>query len=275
MLGGTLAAEHGSGQLAMALLLPAFAVKLGLVPLWFWLPLIAESTPVVVTGVVIAVVDVAAFAELLTLRVAEPWLFSFALPWLAMAAASAILGALFALAQRDLKRLLAFSTIEDMGLLVAAVALGGRYGLEGAALGAMVHAVAKALLFATLVAPEADGVPLIDARGLASRYPIAATGFVVGALSVLGVPLTLGYAAHWRIFVAISGSAWLLVALALAAMLSVAVYARAIALFWWGAELAPASPRAYSRPVLATVLIVLMLALVAAGIWPQLLRGAL
>jgi multicomponent Na+:H+ antiporter subunit A len=275
MVGGMLAAEHGNGHLALALLLPAITVKLGLIPLWFWLPLIVESTPAVVTGIVIGVVDVAVFAEVLTLRTAEPWLFGFASPWLAIAAASAVGGALLALAQRDLKRLLAFSTIADMGLLVAALALGGEYGLLGAALGATVHALAKALLFASLAGHEADGMPLVDARGLASRYPIAATGFIVGALSVMGVPLTLGYAAHWRIFVAVAaaGKTWLLVALASAAMLNVAIYARAIALFWWGAELSPGSPRAYSRPMLAAALIILGLALLATGMWPQLLKG--
>jgi NADH:ubiquinone oxidoreductase subunit 4 (subunit M) len=45
MIGGTLAAEQGNAHLALALLLPAIAVKLGLVPLWLWLPLVAESTP--------------------------------------------------------------------------------------------------------------------------------------------------------------------------------------------------------------------------------------
>ena len=290
MIVGTLSAQHGYGHLALALLLPAFAIKLGLVPLGFWLPLVAESTSAVVAGVVIAVVDLAAFAELLALRTAEPALFAPLLPWLAIAAASVIAGALLALAQRDLKRLLAFSTIEDMGLLVAALALGGRYGMQGAELGAVVHALAKALLFVSLAGPEADGAPLVDARGLAGRYPIAATGFIVGALSVLGVPLTLGYSAHWRIFVATatSGKVWLLVTITGAAMLSVAIYARAIALFWWGQEVpspdtpdrnladAPVSSNSWrgnNRPLLAAAVILLGLVLLVTGIWPQLLGG--
>jgi formate hydrogenlyase subunit 3/multisubunit Na+/H+ antiporter MnhD subunit len=280
ILGGMLAAESGYTQLALALLLPGLAIKLGLVPFWFWLPLVAESTPVVVAGVVVGVVDVAAFAELLALRSAQPWLFRPALPWLALGLASVLIGALLSLAQRNLKRLLAFSTIQDMGLLVVALVLGGAYGLQGAALGAIVHALAKALLFASLAGPEADGVPLVDARGLASRYPIAATGFVVGALSVLGVPATLGYTAHWRIFVAVAaaGQPWLLLVLAGAAMLSVAVYARAIALFWWGPEVVPHNAqdrRAYNRPTMAVSLILLALALLATGIWPRFLGGAL
>jgi formate hydrogenlyase subunit 3/multisubunit Na+/H+ antiporter MnhD subunit len=274
MLGSALAMEHGNAHLAFALLLPGIAVKVGLVPFWFWLPLVAESTPAVVVGLVIGVVDVAAFAELLTLRAAQPGLFPL-LPWLAFGIASAIVGALLALAQRDVKRLLAFSTIEDMGLLVVALAVGGRYGLAGAALGATVHALAKALLFASVAGPEADGASLVDARGLASRHPVAGAGFVVGALAVLGVPPTLGYAAHWRIFAAVAGNVPLLAALAAAAMLSVAVYARAIALFWWGgAGNVSEDPRAYNRPLLAAAVVLLALALLVAGFWPQLLGGA-
>jgi multicomponent Na+:H+ antiporter subunit A len=273
--GGTLAAEHGNPHLALALLLPSIAVKLGLVPLWLWLPLIAESTPAVVAGLVIGIVDVAAFAEVLTLRVSDAWLFTPAVPWLVLGIASAILGALLALAQRNIKRLLAFSTIEDMGLMMVALAFGGELGITGAVLGAAVHALAKALLFASIAGPEADGANLTDARGLAARHPIGAVGFAIGALAVLGVPPTLGYAAHWRIFSAVAGNMPLLAVLCGAAMLSVAVYARAIALFWWGPDELNIKPRpyAYNKMLMALSIILLVVTLLATGLWPQLLGG--
>jgi formate hydrogenlyase subunit 3/multisubunit Na+/H+ antiporter MnhD subunit len=273
MVGGAVAAGRGHPQLALVLLLPGVAVKLGLVPLWCWLPLVAEATPAVVAGLVVGVVDVAAFGELLALRGAEPWLFEPALPWLALGVATAIVGALLTLAQRDLKRLLAFSTIEDMGLLVAALVLGGEYGVGGAALGAAVHALAKALLFASVAGPEAEGAAVRDPRGLATGHPLAAFGFLLGALSVLGVPPTLGYAAHWRIFVALAGRPPLLAALAGAAMLAVATYARAIALFWWGGGDSAQPPQAYSRRVLGAGVVLLAAALVVLGLWPGLLGG--
>lgn len=276
MVGGTLAAEHGNPHLALALMLPSIAVKIGLVPLWLWLPLIAESTPAVVTGLVVGIVDVAAFAEVLTLRTSQAWLFTPALPWLVLGIASAILGALLALAQHNIKRLLAFSTIEDMGLLVIALAYGGEFGISGAMLGAAVHALAKALLFASIAGPEADGASLTNARGLAVRHPVGAVGFAIGALAVLGVPPTLGYAAHWRIFSAVAGNVPLLTVLCGAAMLSVAVYARAIALFWWGPDDLDAKPHPhnYNRTWMAVAIILLVATLLATGLWPQLLGGA-
>ena len=276
MVGGTVAAEAGKAPWAIALLLPGIAIKLALVPLCFWLPVVAEGAPTIMTGLVVGVVDVAAFAELLTLRSAQPWLFTPAAPWLALGIASALLGALLALAQPDVRRLLAFSTIADMGFLVVAVSFGGEYGIRGASLGASVHALAKALLFTSVAAPEAEGAALNDARGLASAHPLAGAGFIVGALSVLGVPPTAGYAGHWRVFAVVSGHPLLFAALAGATMLMVAIYARAIASFWWGSGLSTAlkatSPQ-YNRPVLGVALILLMLALMIAGLWPQLLEG--
>jgi formate hydrogenlyase subunit 3/multisubunit Na+/H+ antiporter MnhD subunit len=276
MVAGAHLAEQGRLQPALALLLPGVAIKLALVPAWFWLPLAAESTPAVVAGLVIAIVDVAAFGEVLTLAAAHPWLLTPPTPWLALGLTSTAAGALMAMAQRHLKRLLAFSTLADMGLLTMALGLGGTYGPAGAAVGAAVHALAKALLFVSLAAPESEGDSLVDARGLASRHPIAAAGFLVGALSVLGVPPTLGYAAHWRIFAAAARSAPVLAIAAAAAMLSVAVYARAIALFWWGSggEAVPRPP-GYRRPWLAAAVILLSLALVAFGFWPHLPGGGL
>lgn len=273
MVGGTIAETQGHAGIAFGLLLAGAALKLGLVPCWFWLPLVAERAPAPVAGLVIGVVDVAAFGELLAWRVASPGLFDPAWPWLVLGAVTLVAGALLALAQRDIKRLLAFSTIEDMGLLTMSLALGGRYGLAGAAIGATVHALAKALLFASLAGPEADGEQLVSPRGLAARHPIAAAGFVVGAFSVLGVPPTIGYAAHWRMFAAVAADPLLLGLLAGAAMLSVATYARAIALFWWGPAPALAEHRGCDRPMIDTAIAILALVLIMAGAWPALLGG--
>lgn len=281
MVGGAVLAEQGHGQAALALLVPGIAVKLGLVPAWIWLPLVAESTPAIVAGLVIAVVDVAAFGEVLGLGAAHPWVFGAQAIWLTLGGASAVVGALLAMAQRDLKRLLAFSTLADMGLMTLALATGGAFGASGAALGAGAHALAKALLFVSLSGPEADGERLVDARGLAARHPAAAAGFLIGSLSVLGVPPTFGYVAHWRIFASVAGNGPLLAVCCAAAMLSVAVYARAIASFWWGGESADATGVAdaraagYSRPLLATAVVALSLAVLAAGFWPSLLGGRL
>jgi formate hydrogenlyase subunit 3/multisubunit Na+/H+ antiporter MnhD subunit len=222
---------------------------------------------------VIAIIDVAAFGEVVTLRTVAPQLFSPALPWLAVGAISAAGGALFALAQRNLKRLLAFSTVTDMGLMIVALVIGGAWGIEGAILGAAAHAIAKALLFASISGPEAEGAAMVNPRGLASQHPLPCVGFVVGALAVLGVPFTVGYPGHWRIFSTVAANVPLFVILAGSAMLNVATYGRAIALFWWGSEIPAPCERRYSRVALGASIVLLTLAALIAGIWPRVLGG--
>jgi formate hydrogenlyase subunit 3/multisubunit Na+/H+ antiporter MnhD subunit len=263
-IGGAYAVEAGHWRLALSLLLPGIAIKLALVPLSLWLPDVAEAVPAALAGLVIGVVDVAAFAEVWLLRAEAPGLFAPAWPWLALGLGSTLAGALLALGTRNLKRLLAFSTIADMGMLTMALVLGGTWGLEGAALGAGVHALAKALLFASVSAPDADGGSLEDPRGLAARHPLPAAGFLVGAFAVVGVPPTLGFLAHWRLFSALAPQPWLFVPMLGAAMLLVATYARAIAVFWWGGD--ATAPAERTGPALAAAILLLCCVLVTAGL---------
>ena len=74
--------------LVLALVIGGFAVKLALVPAYLWLPRVAERAPALLVGVIVAVVDVTAFAQLVTLRHGEAWLFAPAWPWLALALGS-------------------------------------------------------------------------------------------------------------------------------------------------------------------------------------------
>jgi multicomponent Na+:H+ antiporter subunit D len=275
-IGGLLMLDTVLPQLALALLLTGLAFKLALVPLYLWLPQVAEMTPAVVVGLVVAVIDVAAFGELLALRQSVPWLFAPAIPWLALAVLSALGGAVLMLAQRDLKRLLAFSTIEDMGFLLLGLTLGGELGLAGAVLGVIVHALAKALLFISLSTPEASGGSLtLAVRGLARRYPISGAGFLVGALAVLGIPPTLGYAAHWRLYgAAAQVGTPLLFVLLLATALAVLAYVRAIAKCWWGSneqggEIVGGTGG--ESMILKITLAGLSLILLLAGLWPGLI----
>jgi formate hydrogenlyase subunit 3/multisubunit Na+/H+ antiporter MnhD subunit len=242
-----------------------------LVPLYLWLPQVAAATPALVAGLVVSVVDVAAFGELWLLKA------SGAIPaaaglWLALAVLSALGGAFLMLAQRDLKRLLAFSSIEDMGCLVLGVFAAGQWGPAGALTGVMVHSLAKALLFASLAAPEAEGAVDFGRRGMAARYPLAGAGFLVGMLSVLGVPPLWGFAARWRLYTAAAEiSPLLLFTFLLASALALLAYARALVVFWWGAPDPAARETPARSAALNAVLLALILALVAGGLWPEII----
>jgi len=192
LVAGTLLLETGPAPVVLALFITGFAVKLALVPAYLWLPKMAERTPAALVGLIIAVVDVAAFAELISLRVTAGWLFNPTLPWLALALLSAVGGAGLALAQSDVKRFLTFSTITDAGFLTLGITLAGQYGLAGATAGAAAHALAKGLLFASVGAAEVDGPITLKSSGIARRHPLASAGFVAGSITALGVPPTAG-----------------------------------------------------------------------------------
>ncbi len=124
--------------------------------------------------------------------------------------------------------------------------------------------------------PTGPGLWFMDSSSAAAEMVtlVAAAGFVVGSLAVIGVPPTLGYAAHWRIFSAAAAENLpMCAALALGSMLVVAIYARAVALFWWGPESSPPPEPAYNRFMLGAAVVLLALVLLATGFWPHLLGG--
>jgi multicomponent Na+:H+ antiporter subunit D len=109
--------------------------------------------------------------------------------------ASAVGGALFALLQDDLKRLLAYDTISQMGVLTVGLATGTPTGLAGTSYHMVNHALFKALLFlcAGAIVHMTGATKLSEMGGLARRYPLLAGAFVVGVFSIAGVPPFNGY----------------------------------------------------------------------------------
>lgn len=280
LVGGTILLPSGPAGLVLALLLVGFSVKLALVPAYLWLPAMARRTPAALVGLIVAVVDAAAFAELIALRQTASWLFAPAWPWIAVALLTALGGAALMLAESDLKRMLAFSTMMGAGFVVLGVALAGPYGIAGAVAAAAADSLAMGLLFTCLSAVEADGegAPTLATRGLAQRHPLASAAFVAGALTALGMPFTAGYAGHWRIYVAATGAGWVpLVVVVVATIFAVLAYVRAIALVWWGGGDAAWADRPWrsiwtsERAPLVGALTLLFVAVVAVGLVPRVL----
>jgi multicomponent Na+:H+ antiporter subunit D len=258
-------------RVTVGLLVIGFGLKLALVPFYFWLPNVAAAAAPMTTVLIVSIVDMTAFSELAHLRVTAPWVFAnFRTLWLAVALASMFGGALLALAQRDLKRMLAFSTIDDMGYLLLGVAAGPGIGLSGALAGAMGHALSKLLLFGAVGMAEARlGQTLtLDVRGQAARCPVSAAAFIIGALGIIGVPPTFGFVGRWRLYLAGAeyGGGVLVFAMALATGVALLYYARAIHRVWLGGAAETALP---PEPRLATIaLSVLMIAVITLGVFP-------
>jgi multicomponent Na+:H+ antiporter subunit D len=269
--GGASSPPYPWNRVAVTLLVIGFGLKLAMVPFYFWLPAVAAAAAPMTTVLIVSVVDMATFSDLAHLRVTAPWVFAdYRMLWLAMALLSMFGGALLALAQRDLKRMLAFSTTDDMGYLLLGVVVGPGIGLSGSLAGALGHALSKLLLFGAVGMAEArlGRLLTLDSRGQAARCPVAAAAFIVGALGIIGVPPTFGFVGRWRLYLAGAeyGGSALVFAMALATSLALLYYARAIHRVWLG-EMGEEAPTREPR-LAAVALSILMVAAVTLGVFP-------
>ena len=278
----------GAGQtgISRTCLLTSACIKFAAVPFSFWLLRLADEVPGLVLALVVAVVDMAAMGELLLRAQVDPGMFAPAGPWLVIAVLTSLAAAILMLAQRNLKRLLVLSSIEDIGFLMLGVASLDTLGRDGVFLAAASHALGKSLLFVSIALPEHDGLLEHGEHALASRYPFSAFGFLMGMLTMLGVPPMLGFAGRWKLYeTALHIHPALLIGFLLASILALFAYVIAFTNCWWGSPRQAVRPEAvliegmhqYAQPpkseslILKGVIVALFAMLLCAGLWPQLI----
>ena len=285
VVGSELLNDGGQNQhWARALLLTGIVVKLAAVPMLFWLLSLADELPALVLGLIIAVVDMAAFGEFCYTAQSVPGLFAPHGFLLVAAAATSFFAALLMLTQRSLKRLLVLSTIEDVGFLLLGVFSYNIIGFDGALFAAATHSLAKALLFICLSGPEADGALDGEPKALAARYPVSTFGFLFGMLAMLGIPPTMGFIGRWRLYeTAVQIGPCPLTIFILSSIFALIAYVLALTRFWWGPPPEPdpssTSPHLTNEPpikkepfLLQFVIVALTVVILAAGIWPDALQ---
>jgi multicomponent Na+:H+ antiporter subunit D len=215
----------------LALIVIGLLVKIALFPLHGWLPDAYAYAPVPIAAFVSSVMGkVGAYVALRFLFFVFPGegLAQKALDLLApVAAAAVIAGSVMALAQRDLRRMLAYSSVGQTGYIVLGFGLGNAAGLTGALLHAVNHAVMKACLFLSAGNMRAGaGAALVDeCRGIAARVPVTMAVFVVAAASMIGLPPLGGFFSKWYLVQgALERGAWVYVAAIVAGSALTAVY---------------------------------------------------
>lgn len=194
-----LVAHIGVADLAaLGLLVVGFATKAGIVPFHGWLPDAHSVAPGPVSAlfsglmVDLGIVAIARLSLQIYGQTSDG-------PFLGMLTVlgciSAVLGAVLALAQDDLKRLLAYDTISQMGILMVGFATASPDGVAGAVYHLISHALFKALLFlcAGAIVHATGLTKLSDMGGLARRMPVIAAAFTLGAAAIAGVPPLDGY----------------------------------------------------------------------------------
>jgi hydrogenase-4 component F len=185
--------DPGVTRIAVALLVVGFGTKAGLVPLHAWLPDAHSQAPAPVSALMSGVLLSVAFYAILRVKViADAALgtgFARAL-LLTLALATLLVAASLLLAQRDYKRMLAYSSIEHMGLLALGAAAGSRAAAAAVLLHVLGHGLTKAVLFlgSGRVLQTTRTSLITGVRGLADQQPWLAGTFGIGILALLGMP---------------------------------------------------------------------------------------
>lgn len=226
---------YGSRAVAAAatFIFIALALKMALFPLHLWLPDVYTYAPSAVSALVAPIMTkVSAYALIrMFLTVFQPAYFHQVLPltsvigWLA--ACGVIYGSIMAIAQTDFRRMLAYSSISQIGYIGIGIGLANPLGLIGALLHILNHAFMKGCLFLV-----AGNIRLRTGQwethrfaGLGKSMPWTMAGFTIAALSMVGIPPAAGFFSKWYLLLAsIAADNWVFVVVILSSSLLTAVY---------------------------------------------------
>jgi NADH-quinone oxidoreductase subunit N len=279
------AVSEGAGGVGLifglVLMLCALGFKMSAAPFHMWTPDVYEGAPTPVTAFFAAAPKVAAVA--LMLRILYEPFASVAEQWrqviVALSAISMVWGSFAALVQTNLKRLMAYSSIGNMGFALMGLAAGPGQGPSSALLYLALYLPATIGIFALILAMRREGVAhetVADLAGLAQKRPWMASVFTMLLFSIAGIPPFAGFIGKLLVFRAAvdANLIWLAVVGGLAAVVAAGYYLRVLASIWFspaGATVQPASGAIVLTASAAAVLTfpVLVLALGALQQWAE------
>ncbi len=260
---GALAPDHAAVALAVVFIVVALAFKLGAVPFHMWVPDVYHGAPTSTTAFLGAAPKIAAFALIMRLLVGG--LDDLFAMWqqmlLILALLSVTVGNLIAIAQSNLKRMLAYSTISHMGFFLFGIASGSAHGYSAALFYVLIYSLMSLGAFGVILALARAGHEsdrLDDLKGLSARSPWMAFLLLILMLSMAGIPPTAGFFAKLSVIQALIRAelVWVAVAAVLLAVIGAFYYLRVIKLVYFDAPVdAPAASAvdvAVESPVTAT-----------------------
>ena len=196
---------------ALGLFTFGFAIKSALVPVYGWLPDAHAEAPApisaILSGLLVKVAGIFLFIRFYfsVFRV-QDGLYGGVFPAfiLYIGAVTAISGSVFAIAQKKLKRMLAFSTISQMGYILIGISFFSRDGLTGAILHLFNHSVMKSALFlsAGAIFYKTKFTQIDELKGLGFKMPITCACFAIVSLGMVGIPPTSGFFSKWILGIA-------------------------------------------------------------------------
>jgi len=294
-----LQATSTAGAVLFLLALMAFGIKAGVMPLHSWLPSAHASAPSHVSAVMSGVViKMGIYGLVRTTGLFGDLPLAWGVTVLALGAVGAFFGVVFALGQHDLKRLLAYHSIENIGIILLGLGLAmvgrslGRpdwvlLGMAGCLLHVWNHALFKSLLFfgAGSVVHSTGSRDLEQLGGLARRMPATAMFFLIGAIAICGLPPFNGFVSELLVYLGLAraavapGAAWAALAapvLAATGALAVACFVKVVGVVFLGTPRSAAATAAHESPLPMLVpMAVLATGCALLGVAPGLVAPAL
>ncbi|HEY9022009.1 MAG TPA: NADH-quinone oxidoreductase subunit NuoN [Paracoccaceae bacterium] len=242
-------AAAGSGEMSLGLLfglvfvISGLAFKISAVPFHMWTPDVYEGSPTPVTAFFATAPKVAAMA--LFARVLHDAFGGATADWQQILALlsvlSMFLGAIAAIGQRNIKRLMAFSSIAHMGYALMGLAAGTVFGVQAMLVYMAIYVTMNVGTFAFILSMEKDGQPVTDVAALnmyAKREPGRALAMLILLFSLAGVPPLVGFFGKFYVLRAAydAGLAWLAIAGVIASVIGAFYYLRIVYYMYFGDE---------------------------------------
>jgi len=233
--------ETGLVLVAIGLVVAGLLFKIGAVPFHQWVPDVYQGAPTPVTGFMAAAVKVAAFGALLRLLYVA--LGGMRWDWAPMlwviAALTMLVGAILALTQTDIKRMIAYSSIAQAGFILVGVIAASPAGLAGSIFYVIAYSFTTIGVFAiiSMVRDNNNGeaTHLSKWAGLGRTSPFIASLFAIFMLALAGIPLTSGFIGKFSVFTAAmaAGDTWLVVIAVVASVIAAFFYMRVVVLMFF------------------------------------------
>lgn len=234
----------------LVFLIAGMAFKVSAAPFHMWTPDVYEGAPTPVTAFFATAPKVAAMA--LIARVVHDAFGGIPGDWsqvlAALALISMFLGAVAAIGQKDIKRLMAYSSIAHMGYALVGLAAATPQGVQATLLYMAIYVTMNLGTFAFILSMEKDGRPVTDISALnqfAKAEPLKALAMLVLLFSLAGVPPMLGFFGKFYVLKAAvdAGMVWLAIAGAVASVIGAFYYLRIVYFMYFGAEQEPVQSR--------------------------------
>jgi NADH-quinone oxidoreductase subunit N len=231
-------------------MLAGLAFKVSAAPFHMWTPDVYEGSPTPVTAFFATAPKVAAMA--LIARLVQDAFGGVPGQWgqvlAGLAVASMALGAVAAIGQKDIKRLMAYSSIAHMGYALIGLAVGTAYGIQATLIYMAIYVTMNIGTFAFILSMERNGRPVSDIASLnqfAKVEPLKALAMLVLLFSLAGVPPMLGFFGKFYVLKAAvdAGMTWLALVGAVASVIGAFYYLRLVYFMYFGAEQEPATSR--------------------------------